>query len=625
MEKEIDLNAEEDKSTYSGTFRWKLSKKLPSLPLLLNGLEEKYPIETIRDNISLEQGWKSYFLSRGQLSRPYETAGSKGKKLVEVAMQDLSLVDCLSFPLSIVHLLIEKNILNLQFDGPFIYEKLNILCMGCSYKAEERVLRETNCFQELQTLLLPFFQSIHFYFIGPEISETKENYEILSTSFRHRLQATSPRNDDENEENLPTITLNHSLYFHLFKGKTSDFIRSYPTILREELSQTIVVGYNCGFGNFDNSYSEKSHLTKMKRDLLKFRLFFDWIYDLSLLTQLFSKCPFFMFVANDYSDLKGELQILLQIFGMNCITAPAENPFSMASTLVAENNSSSSENDYSRGNSFYYAIQGIDMKRRVKLTHLKDFHLFQVNNPLKSNEENPFQAPLLKEVLPYLQNIGHYSQAMKYLIPGSMDLPKVPLITSSVAEKPITATTSRNENTLEPKEIETKQTIEDEVKPTILQEIEKTMDSASLLPETTEGEVEEDIIEIPINSRSSQKEDKEGPREERTSKTQILFDSEGEELMKVTQELSSSVFSGHENNILVVEIQSDKVNMKTIDLQLNQTTGKDLLLRFQLLGDNNRQVEETIMLLSTVKDVQKAIIKAKLSSKKKLLTVTIHF
>lgn len=622
VEKEIDLHAEEDKTTYSGTFRWKSTKKLLSLPPLINRLEVAYTIDTISEIIALNQGWKGYFLSRGQLSSHFDH--DKNKKLIEVALDDLSFVDCLSFPLSIVYLLIEKNLLNLNLSEPVVYQELNIICIGCSYKTEERILRETNCFQELKYLLLGFFQQINFYFVGPEISETKLDFIVIPATFRHRESNPSGKEEEEDEDNTTdgessTIIMNHSLHFHLFKGTTSDFIRTNPNIVRE-VNHTIVVGYNCGFGNFDNNYQEKSHLSKTKRELLKFRLLFDWIYDLSLLTQLLQKAAFFMFVANEYADLTGEVQILINIFGMNAISLPGENPFSMASTMVAEvpgKGSSTSSNDYARGNSYYYAVQGIDSGRRVKLTNLKDFHTFRQNSLVAATQqENPYEIPLLKELLPYLQNIPHFSQASRFLGRGKLELTKVPFDkplpspTKPIAAPPAPTNISvSNQPPVPPesKKQEENSTLFDEM-PSLVKEVESTV----LIPK-----VDESLAEKP----SAQEATIVSP--DIKQKSESYFDMDQQELMHVTQQLNPK----GEKNEIIIDLVSSRINMKSIDLHLN-TSGKDLLLRYQLLSseDSGNYKEQSIPLVTEIPlPIENASIKAKLFNKKKLLNISISF
>eukprot|EP01040_Poterioochromonas_malhamensis_P011806 gene11806-12881_t len=570
MNKDIDINAEEDRSTYSGTFRWKSSKKLPNLPPLLTK-----QIDHIEEYISLEEGWKSYFLTRGELSQPYSqsphsslpSSSSSNEKLIQIALKDLCFVDCLSFPLSIAYTIIEKNILNLTFHNKnnnslIKYESLNILCIGCSYKTEERILRETNCFQELQYLLLPYFQQLNIYLIGPEISETRENFDVIQKSF-----------DSEMKSN----TLEpHRLAFHLYKGTTSSFIKERRELLHQT-SSTVIIGYNCGFGNFDNNYHQKPTEEAI---LLKYRLLLDWIYDLSVMTQLLQKVPSIFFCANEYSDVKGEIQILLHIFGMEIIAEPCENPFSMASTMVADH---AGGEDYSRGNSFYYGFQGIDLKRRKRLQYLKEFHQYHVeqNVPLI---KNPYAALLVKELLPYIYKIPDYSQALQYLKPGKLEL--TPVIIKSEEKQ---SSILQKELQLESKSDENKEVLShsEAPKPEETKEVEvSTSKSVS------------EIAEIGLN-HEDQVEDYTLTQERQDNSTE---------------------------KILLLRITSDIVDLKSIDLGIHRN-GKMLLLKYRLLS-NPKEVKEQRIPLDVADeslDPSKAKIEARLLSKKKLLTIKICF
>lgn len=566
MNKDIDINAEEDRSTYSGTFRWKSSKKLPNLPSLLTE-----QIDDIEEYISLE-GWKSYFLTRGELSQPYsqsslQSSSLSNEKLIQIALKDLCFVDCLSFPLSIAYTIIEKNILNLTFHNQnnslIKYESLNILCIGCSYKTEERILRETNCFHELQYLLLPYFQQLNIYLIGPEISETKENFDVIQKSFSSEMKSNTLEP--------------HRMSFHLYKGTTSSFIKERRELLHQT-SSTVIIGYNCGFGNFDNNYHQKPTEEAI---LLKYRLLLDWIYDLSVMTQLLQKVPSIFFCANEYSDVKGEIQILLHIFGMEIIAEPCENPFSMASTMVADH---AGGEDYSRGNSFYYAFQGIDLKRRKRLQYLKEFHQYHVeqNVPLI---KNPYAALLVKELLPYIYKIPDYSQAAQYLKPGKLELTPVII---KLEEKQ--SNILQKESQLESESDENKEVLDhsETPKPEETKEGEEVSTSKSV----------SEIAEIGLNHEEQVEE------------------------YTVTQERQDN----STEKILLLRITSDVVDLKSIDLRIHRN-GKTLLFKYRLLSTSKEVKEQRIPLEVADESLDPSIakIEAKLLSKKKQLTIKICF
>jgi hypothetical protein len=320
-----DIDEELDGSGYSGTFRWKASSSLPNMPpisRLLPSLLEPF-------QINLDKGWRSYFLSRGQYSSFPGAIDSEdsGDYLINFALKNLCLVDCMSFPLSIAHILSQCD----RFDGAKSlakYKVINILCTGCSQRAEERILRHTNAFEEL-LFLLPGFQHINLWLIGPEISETK-------TSFR------------EYSYNNRKLTSN------LFQGGMGQFFRSNSSYLN---GNSVVFGFNCGFGNFENPMPKK------------FDLLLSWISDLFFLTG--TQLPLFFTCANHYADVSGEISIMYHILGASLILLPQENPFSFASTLIPPKTQWGSKGaeptEFSRGNSYFYGVQHCDKLRRKRI------------------------------------------------------------------------------------------------------------------------------------------------------------------------------------------------------------------------------------------------------------------
>ncbi len=312
-ENEIDVDGTSD--GYSGTFRWKSSKILPSMPEYNSNNVINYDTTDNAIDVS-DDGWMAYFLSRCQGN------ANEAINLIHKAKSDLSLIDCLSSPISILHAINKIGFLtklkasmndNMKID-------LHIVILGCSSKAEERVLDQTNCWRELQY----YFDShsinvnVILYFVGPEMSASCHN---------------------ENKT--------------IFKSnKTAiDFFRSNVQLLSVN---TLVVGLNCGFGNWENPIS------------IRYNLLFQWMTDLYFLTA--TKLPLLFFCANDYADLAGESSLMQKIFGSYFIQLPIENPFSYASTFVDSKTEKINQGDkYSRGNSFWYGVQGHDSSRRIKL------------------------------------------------------------------------------------------------------------------------------------------------------------------------------------------------------------------------------------------------------------------
>ena len=137
----IDLDGQEG-DMMSGVFRWKRSHKLRSMPRLA-----AESMKFIRENegLNVSQGWMEYLASR----TAYDKTGKALGDLVSYVQQDLSMIDCLSFPLSILQGLNHSSVLPKRWESDKQMDVLHIVCIGCSSKAEERVLRETNCFMEL--------------------------------------------------------------------------------------------------------------------------------------------------------------------------------------------------------------------------------------------------------------------------------------------------------------------------------------------------------------------------------------------------------------------------------------------------------------------------------------------
>eukprot|EP01031_Cornospumella_fuschlensis_P028152 gene28152-33993_t len=316
MQPEVEIDDDlESSSSYSGTFRWKKVKILPRMP---NTRHADLGIEV--RSINWTKGWKEYFTTRGNLSVVEQDGTSlldPARALLQYAFNDLSLVDCLSFPLSVaffLHTFIDE--LGLSFECN--YEKLTIICIGCSEKAEERVLKQTNAFLELQLALFNV-KSIELWLVGPEISSTSSSVVVNTRRVGDGFSST--------------ITVS------LFRGTVSAFFRAHPACLAGE---SIVIGYNCGFGNFENPLPKR------------YDLFLSWLADLVFLTS--TQLPLVFFCANDYADLVGEVSIMVNILGANFLCLPAENPFSFASTMIPPAGSQKRpQEEYARGNSFFYA------------------------------------------------------------------------------------------------------------------------------------------------------------------------------------------------------------------------------------------------------------------------------
>ena len=217
--------------------------------------------------------------------------------------------------------------------APGTKQELHIVCIGCSAKAEERVLVETDAWQEI---FLAFSNSsatasmvLHLHLVGPEMS----------------------------------TTFDYSPTCHIMRGTAKEFFRAHPALL-SPTSLCVVVGLNCGFGNWENPLPKR------------YDLLLEWLGDLYFLTG--TKMPLIFTCANDYADLDGESQIMQKLLGCRYLIAPMENPYGFASTFIAEDTNGESVNNYSRGNSFLYAVQGCELGRR-RVLNLKAPHDAQVS------------------------------------------------------------------------------------------------------------------------------------------------------------------------------------------------------------------------------------------------------
>eukprot|EP01033_Poteriospumella_lacustris_P007785 gene7785-5600_t len=372
-----------DSSSYSGTFRWKATKALPNMPPIsrLSSLLEPF-------QINLDSGWRGYFFSRGQYSSfpgAIDDSDDAGDYLVNYALKNLCLVDCMSFPLSIAHILSRCG----AFDGSKTlgkYKTINILCTGCAQRAEERILRQTNAFDEL-IFLLPGFVQINLWLIGPEMSETVSNFREFSYN-------------------------NRSIISNIFQGNMGQFFRQHSSMLS---GNTVVFGFNCGFGNFENPMPHK------------FDLLLSWINDLFFLTG--TQLPVYFTCANHYADVSGEITIMYHVLGAILTLLPQENPFSFASTLIPpeeewrKKGNSSQPTEFSRGNSYFYGVQHCDKQRRKRIA---------LNGDDKSR--------ILGSLITYLTQKIEVDDLMKTLTSAALNFerregPLVSLPTESVTNK----------------------------------------------------------------------------------------------------------------------------------------------------------------------------------------------
>ena len=214
------------------------------------------------------------------------------------------MLDGLSYPLTLVYAL-QRLRLRPPTPGP-----LSILIVGASSKAEERLLRETTYWLELSHFLGG--AALELVFLGPEIAVAHHG-----RTTRHGPHCTA----------------------RCFHGTLGELLRAEPHRSAED---TIVAGFNTGMGNTSAGMAKGG-----------FALMQSWLPDL---VDLLNQGLVAVFTAaNDYSDLRGELAIFVQLLQAELILPPAQSPFK-AATVVRESDADKCE--WSCSSSYVYAICG---------------------------------------------------------------------------------------------------------------------------------------------------------------------------------------------------------------------------------------------------------------------------
>jgi hypothetical protein len=257
-----------------GTLRWSTDAPFPQLP--------PWPVgEALRTF----DGWRDYLAFR---LLPDESG--------TIRVQPPMLAG-LSYPLTLVYAM---HLLRLRppAPGPF-----TIIVMGASSKAEERLLRDSNYWDELPHFLPN--TKLHLVFVGPEVDQAFHE----RTIDRGRLSA------------------------RCFRGTLGELLTAEPYLSRDN---ALVVGFNTGMGSG------------------LFPLMKSWLPDLLVLLRggfvaIFS-------CANDYSDLRGELKVFHTMLRANVVLPPRRNPFK-AATVVRESEAALCE--WSCSSCYLYAVQGL--------------------------------------------------------------------------------------------------------------------------------------------------------------------------------------------------------------------------------------------------------------------------
>jgi hypothetical protein len=155
---ELKHDDEMEQGACVGTFRWKSDKRFPTLP----PLAESNGASALKDASLFQQflansfsGWGGYFAHRS----------TSTVDVARAAHQDLSLVDGLSFPLSLAFGLHAMGV-SAGALRRMKAAQVDVVVLGASFKAEVRVAKQTQYWQELSA----FFPGVafHLWMVGPE-------------------------------------------------------------------------------------------------------------------------------------------------------------------------------------------------------------------------------------------------------------------------------------------------------------------------------------------------------------------------------------------------------------------------------------------------------------------------
>ncbi|EKX45429.1 hypothetical protein GUITHDRAFT_108696 [Guillardia theta CCMP2712] len=309
----------------SGTFRWTSAKVLPPLP--------PFPKPPLK--VETMKGWGRFLETR-------DPSGS----LTTIAKSDSSLLDGLTFPVTMAYVLQKFGGCRRELEEEEEEEeagddhqckrdgtrgrnagdnetglgeatgrkKLNLIVLGASKKAEERILWDTKYWQEV-AYLFPH-HDLHLFLIGPEISSTKSPQEI-------KRRVDMPSNF--------TVEL-----LRLQPPCASKFLSQHPEL---DSANSMFFTFNGGFGSFVETGDMQ---------LLK-----SWYPDLLRVSESGMKAAFTC--ANDYIDVVGEMRVHEEMIKSRIVAVPQLNPYHSGSTFVGE---AGKEGSWFSGNYCFYVIQG---------------------------------------------------------------------------------------------------------------------------------------------------------------------------------------------------------------------------------------------------------------------------
>ena len=304
---------------YEGTFRWPASTVFDPLPA--------FPAQC-----PVLNSFEVYLTMRGKV--PAATP---------------QMLDALSFPLSLACGMKKLGV------HTWAAETIHIVVAGASIKTEQRILHETNYWEELG-LLLPQKQWV-LHFVGPDVRGVERKQEVFcvcASCGKHAGKNTLPRcTSCKRSAYCSTACQKAHWKVHKKECKQQNVVRLLPNLtavcaqkgLCEHLSaegltteNTVIYGCNtgCGSGNLE--------------------LMRSWASELHGLVTARYLC--IMSCANTWGDLRGELLLLETSLRAKVVMAPSRNPFKGTVVAQSERVESSGLRKWFCANYCLYAFQG---------------------------------------------------------------------------------------------------------------------------------------------------------------------------------------------------------------------------------------------------------------------------
>lgn len=256
-------------------------------------------------------GWQEYL---GHRLEQVSSDRPDGKLTVEPQM-----FDGLSYPLTAVWAisqLFQRGIVDhRQYLGKG--RVLRLFALGVAARAEERVLLESNYFQEICHYLST--PQLELWCIGPE----------MSADNHMARRPLGPRGESICFRGTCREGIAEALSGGCRRGTGAA-----GQATDGKPAAAIVIGFNCGFGSGDDALKKS------------------WHGDLKHL--LDSGFPCIFTCANDYNDVHGELEVLLRL-NARIVMKPAKSPFH---ALTVAHEDGNRQETWSSANSFVYAVQG---------------------------------------------------------------------------------------------------------------------------------------------------------------------------------------------------------------------------------------------------------------------------